>query len=128
MNLLWIFYYYYYLFYTKILREEHPHFTVVFTLSFVESLWINGLMDAIFLTAFCYKLSKWMMICVALVLMGINYWYYHRKHDANKVLEVNKSRFKRSGLALTVLLFSIVGVLWMFLGSFYAKHLLEICQ
>jgi hypothetical protein len=36
-----VFYYYYYLFYTKVLTDDEPHATVVFTLSFSESLLIN---------------------------------------------------------------------------------------
>lgn len=53
MNVL---YYYYYLFYTKVLPDDEPHATVIFTLSFSESLLLNGLLD-IFSAIFIVK--KW---------------------------------------------------------------------
>ena len=46
-----VLYYYYYLFYSKILPDDEPHATTVFTLSSSEGFLINGALD-IFLTRF----------------------------------------------------------------------------
>lgn len=60
-----ILYYYYYLFYTKILPDDQPHSTVIFCLSAMESFIVNGLLNIISITIFCYNIPKWPMLVVA---------------------------------------------------------------
>lgn len=57
-----VFYYYYYLFYTKVLPDNQPHSTVVFTLSFSLSLLINGILSLTAAYAVNFNMSNYIMV------------------------------------------------------------------
>lgn len=61
--------YYYYLFYTKVLPDNQPHSTVIFTLSFTFSLIINGIVNVVFAYLFGISLRKWEMMGESLRLL-----------------------------------------------------------
>lgn len=57
-----VLYYYYYFFYTKILPDDEPHATVIFTLSFSEALLVNYVIEffsAHLLVSFCWANGQW---------------------------------------------------------------------
>ncbi|WP_298341479.1 hypothetical protein [uncultured Algibacter sp.] len=129
MKLFKVFYFYYYEFYTRVIPDDEPHATVIFTLSFVESLWINSVIDMIALNLFCCKIDKWIMIGVAILLMALNYMYYHKKNNATEIIS-ERPKIDNSHLLSIVLTitFTVIGVSWLFWGSFYAQSVLENCQ
>ncbi len=129
MKLFEVFYYYYYLFYIKVLVQPEPHFTTVLALSFVESLWVNSVIDMIALNWFCYKIDKWVMIGIAFLLMALNYIYYHKKHNATEIINEKPKTAQSHLLSITfTIMFTVVGVSWLFWGSFYAQAILENCK
>jgi len=73
-----ILYYYYYLFYTRVLPDNQPHLTVIFTLSFSLSLLINGLLSIILVYVFNYNMSEYMMIGIFSIIMAVNYLVFYR--------------------------------------------------
>jgi len=93
MNVL---YYYYYLFYTRVLPDDEPHATVIFTLSFSESLLVNYSIDLVGAHLFCkFLLGKWSMIIIFVMIMVVNYLIYHKTGKNKKVVE-NKPKFFNS--------------------------------
>ena len=124
-----VFYYYYYEFYTRVIPDDEPHATVIFTLSVVESLWINSIVEMITLNWFCHKIDKWVMIGVAIILMALNYMYYHKKHNATEIIS-EKPKIDHSHLLSIVftIIFTAIGISWLFFGSFYSRSILENCQ
>jgi len=124
-----VFYYYYYLFYTKVLVQPEPHFVSILALSFVESLWINGLIDGIAVNWFCYKFGKWSMISVALGIIAFNSWYYHVKHNASNIVKTKPTFWGSHVISASIVIaLSLIGVSWLFWGSFLTRSLLAQCQ
>lgn len=129
MKIAKVFYYYYYLFYTKVIPDEQPNATVIFALSFIQSLWINAIIDSLALAVFCYKVSKWIMIIIAVMLIGMNYWYFHKNNDVKEIVNSKPKFFNNHRLTIIIVLaFSIIGVSWMFWGSIFAKNILQNCS
>lgn len=104
-----VFYYYYYLFYTKILPDNQPHATVIFTLSFSLALLINGLINIILAHTMSYALGKYGMIGIFVLTMGINYLLFYRKGKAKEIVKEQPKFFNNHMLSiiLTVLFFLI---------------------
>ncbi len=128
MRLLKILYFYYYQFYTRVIPDVHPHATVIFALSFTESLWVNGFVEMITLNTLCYKIDKWLMLGVLLLIIILNYIYYNKMHSAEDIIN-KRPKIGNSNLlsVLVVAVFTIVGVSWLFWGSFYSRSVLENC-
>jgi len=72
-----VFYYYYYLFYTKVLPDNQPHLTVIFTLSFSLSILINGLTSVIFAYMVNYNMSNYIMAGIFVAIMIVNYLVFY---------------------------------------------------
>lgn len=123
-----VLYYYYYLFYTRIIPDSEPHATVIFSLSFVESLLINGIIDFIAVTWFCFKVGKWTMIAITALTILLNYWYYQRS-GLNTTIVREKPRFFGSHklTILLTLLGSLLVISWLFWGSIYSRSALSGC-
>lgn len=121
-----VLYYYYYLFYTKILPDDEPHATTVFTLSASEGFLINGILQISLARFFCIPVNKWPMIGVLVLLIFINYLYYHRTDKAKEIVK-NKPMFysnHKLSIALT-LLFFIITLSFLFWEPVYVKHIME---
>lgn len=89
MHFLKVLYYHYFLFYTRVLPDDEPHATVVFTLSFSESLLINTLIDWIGAVYFCrhFMNSTWAMVSIFIVLLCINYFVFIRDRKGIKIVK-----------------------------------------
>jgi hypothetical protein len=126
MNVL---YYYYYLFYTRVLPDNEPHATVIFTLSFSESLLINGIFDILSAHFFCQKIPMWLMISVFVLLITINYLIYSKKKKSRIVIE-RKPQFFDSHKAsvLITLMWFMITTSFMFWKPIYVKGILEQCS
>lgn len=84
MNVL---YYYYYLFYTKVIPDNEPHATVIFTLSFSLGLLVNGILKICLALFFCERYDGWPAIGIILGIMFINYLLYFRSGKRFKIIE-----------------------------------------
>ena len=126
MNVL---YYYYYLFYTRILPDDEPHATVIFTLSFSESLLVNGILDILAAHLLCKKLEMWLMIGVFVVLIIFNYLIYSRTKKSRLVVE-NKPQFFNSHKVsiMVTLLWFVATTSFMFWKPVYVKEVLDQCH
>lgn len=124
-----VFYYHYYQFYTKVIPDDQPNATVIFVLSFVEALFLNGILHYLALKFFCADVGKWPMIGVAVMLMVLNYFYYYRSGRFKTIIEEKPMLFDSRKLSATITCgVSLLIISWMFWGAVLGKHLLEKCQ
>lgn len=124
-----VLYYYYYLFYTRVLPDDEPHATVIFTLSFSESLLVNGILDILSAHLFCLKMDMWLMIGILLLLIAINYLTYSRTKKSRVIVE-QKPRFfsnHKASIVITLLWF-IITTSFMFWKPIYVKYILDQCR
>ena len=121
-----VFYYYYYLFYTKILPDDEPHATVIFTLSFTLASLINGVINIFLAQIVGYALGKWEMISIFLVIMIINYFVYFRTGRAKQVVKEQPMFFDNQKLSIVITaIFLIVCISFLFWSPIYVKNLLD---
>ena len=121
-----VFYYYYYLFYTKILPDNQPHATVVFTLGFTFSLILNGIINIVLAYVFAVSLGKWEMIGIfALIIVFLYFAYY--KNGKGKRIVVEKPKVFNSNLAsiLSTAMLFILGILALFLQADITRNILD---
>jgi len=129
MNLIDVFYYRYFLFYNKLLKDPDPYFTTLLSLSFSESLLINGLLDIVALKYFCYQIAVWIQFGLLLVIIYCNYLSFYRAGKLRKIIKSKPSIGKSNALSTIVtLLFFLITVSWLFWGPVYGKHLLQKCK
>lgn len=121
-----VFYYYYYLFYTKIMPDNQPHATVVFTLGFTFSLILNGIINIVLAYVFAVSLGKWEMIGIfALIIVFLYFAYY--KNGKGKRIVVEKPKVFNSNLAsiLSTAMLFILGILALFLQADITRNILD---
>ena|SRR5689334_7221950 len=125
-----ILYYYYYLFYTKVLPDDEPHATVVFTLSFSESLLANFVIDLIGVQVTCDFVlsSKWMMLGIFAIILAINYWVYFKQKRRDSIL-TGRPMFLQSNRASIILtgIFFLATTSLLFWGTDYLMEALKEC-
>lgn len=121
-----ILYYYYYLFYTKILPDDQPHFTVVFCLSLMESFIVNGFLNIVAILLFCYNIPKLPMIGVLIAIIVVNYLIYYKSRKMERII-VEKPKLLNSNSTSVILsvFFFLFSLLTIVTAPFYSKYLLE---
>jgi len=121
-----ILYYYYYLFYTRVLPDNQPHLTVIFTLSFSLSLLINGLLSIILVYVFNYNMSEYMMIGIFSIIMAVNYLVFYRIEKGKRLVKEKPKLLKSHRLSiLFTLIFFLVTISFLFFGPIYVRNILE---
>lgn len=120
-----VFYYYYYLFYTKVLPDDQPHSTVVFTLSFSLSLIVNGILSII--TAYAgYNLSNYIMVGVFVVILIVNYLIFYRTGKGKQLVTEKPKFYANHKLSVFfTLCFFIITSSYLFWGPVLTKELLS---
>ena len=120
-----VFYYYYYLFYTKILPDDQPHATVIFTLSFSLSLFVNGLIDIILTYSTNYTMGNWEMISIFVAIMIVNYLLFIRTGKSKQIVNEQPKFFNnhKLSIALTIIFF-IITTSFLFLVPIYVRDIL----
>jgi hypothetical protein len=124
-----VLYYYYYLFYTKILPDDEPHATVIFTLSFSESLLLNGLVDIVYAHMFCKTVEILIMVSIFVILLLINYITYLKGKISMSIVD-KKPKFFAShklSIAITVVWFLATSS-FMFWKPIYVQKILDQCR
>lgn len=118
------YYYYYYLFYTKVLPDDQPRLTVVFTLSLSESFVLSTLINSIFIVLYCQSVSKWLMLSVFFAIFLVNYFYF--ASDRVNLIINEKPKIVNNLLSVVItLLFFIVSFSLMILSPLYLRTFLE---
>jgi len=121
-----VLYYYYYLFYTKILPDDEPHATTVFTLSVSEGFFINGILQIFLARFFCMPLNIWPMIGVLVLLIFLNYFYYQRSGRAKEIVKTKPMFYSNHKFSIVLtLLFFIVTSSFLFWEPVYIKQIME---
>ena len=121
-----ILYYYYYLFYTRVLPDNQPHLTVIFTLSFSLSLLINGLLSIILVYVSNYNMSEYMMIGIFFIIMAVNYLVFYRTEKGKRLVKEKPKLLKSHRLSiLFTLIFFLVTISFLFFGPIYVRNILE---
>lgn len=114
-----VIYYYYYLFYTKVLPDNQPHATVIFTLGFILSLIINGVLNIFLAYKFGFALNHWEMIGILVLLIFILYLVFYKTGKGKRLVEIEKPKLCNSqflSILLSLLLF-IISMLFLFLEA-----------
>lgn len=123
-----VFYYYYHMFYSRVLLQPDPHFETILAISAMESLWINGILDTFSVVVYCYKLGKWPMLGVLILLLVVNFKLYGSKSFQNKIVSRKQTIFDSHKLTiLIVVVISLLGISWLFWGSFFTRNFLAEC-
>lgn len=122
-------YYYYYLFYTKILTDDEPHATVIFTLSFSESLVINGIIDIVLVKFFCVDVELWIQILILVIIIFLNYFNYSYLKKSEAIVN-EKPKYFGSHLfsILVTMIFFVSSSSLMFWGPIYTKSIFNECR
>jgi hypothetical protein len=121
-----ILYYYYFLFYTKILSDDQPHATTIFTLSVSESFLIIGVLQLLLAYLFCVILNKWQMMSIALLIIGINYFLYWTSGKAKKIIKMKPKILNNNKLSVFfVVCFFVITFSTFILSMVYVKQIME---
>ncbi len=124
-----VFYYYGFLFYSKVLKDDEPHLLTILALSFLESLIVNGILEAISVHTFCKDIGRGSMFTVLLLIIGANYYLLYRTGKAKQIVQSRPKFFKSHNLSIALtLLFAVGAVSLMFWGPIYLKGVLDECK
>ncbi len=121
-----VFYYYYYLFYTKVLPDNQPHLTVVFTLSFSLSLLVNGLLSIIAAYAVNYNMSNYVMAGIFVIIMIVNYLVFYWSGKGKRLVKEKPKFYNNHKLSvLFTFVFFLITTSYLFWGPLLLKSMLE---
>lgn len=120
-----MFYYYYYLFYTKILPDNQPHSTVVFSLSFIFSLILNGLINLTLAYTLGIALSRLEMFGILILIIILMYFSFYKNGRGKKIINEKPMIFNSMKLSIlcSFLLF-LLGMLFLFFEADFTRNLL----
>lgn len=121
-----VFYYYYYLFYTKVIPDNQPHATVIFTLGFTFSLILNGIINVVLAYVLAVSLRKWEMIGIFAFIIVLLYFAYYRNGKGKRIIKEKPKILNSKSISIifTVLLF-LFGILALFLQADITKNILN---
>ena len=120
-----VLYYYYYLFYTRILPDDQPHATVVFTLGFTLSLIINCIVNIILAYTTNISLGKWEMLGLLAIVLAIMYFVYYKNGKGKKIVKEKPMILNNTVSILFTILFFILAMLALFLQADITRNILE---
>ena len=120
-----VLYYYYYLFYTKILPDNQPNGTVIFTLSFSLALFINGLINITLASTISYALDKYSMMGIFALILYVNYWQFYKKGKWKRIVKEQPKFFNNHRLSIMLtILFFLITTSFLFWEASYVGHML----
>ncbi len=122
-----VFYYYYYIFYTKVIPDNQPHATVIFTLGFTYSLILNAIINIVLAYVLAVSLGKWEMVGIFAFVIVILYFAYYKNGKGKRIIEEKPKAFNNNSASifLTALLF-ILGILALFLQADITRKILDV--
>lgn len=122
-------YYYYYLIYTKIIPDDEPHATVIFTLSVSEMMILNFLLEFYLIKVHCVSLSMWFSVGILIIISFFNIIYYGLSKRGKAIVKIKPQFFNSHILSviITALIF-IAAIICMIFGSIYIYDLSVGCK
>jgi len=122
-----VIYYYSFLFYTKIIKDNEPHATTIWVLSFAEGFFTSVVIDIFSIRFFCISLSKWIMMSIGIIFVFVNYLYFYRSERFKKIVETKPMFYSNNRVSvLLTSVFFIVLLSSMFWGPILSKNILDI--
>ena len=131
MKILDVLYYYYYRYSVKILRESEPHATTGFMLSVSEAFLINGIINFITSTFFCYSFIsfKSFPIAILVIILFLNYLFYQKTGRSRRIIKEKPVLWNSHRLSIIVtILFWAITFSWLFWVVPVTKLILENCK
>lgn len=123
-----VLYYYYYLFYTKIIPDYQPNATVIFTLGFTESLFVDSIFNILYVHFYCQTVDKWVGIGIAIVIIFLNYLFFYRNEAYLTILHEKPKIWNNKVSVIFCASFCIICVFGFILSSIYVKSVLTNCR
>ena len=97
------------MFYKNVLNDDEPHLLTTLALGASEGVFINGILEIPFAYYFGMLLNMWLMIGIVVLIIGLNYLYFHRTGRAKEIVKIKPMFFSNHLLSkyLTILFFII---------------------
>lgn len=124
-----IIYYQLFRFYSKVLKEEEPHFTTIFVLSALQAFLLIAIIDVVAIQGFCYQIQTPIKFSFFILIAILNFLRYD-KNGRGKFIVAKKPKFFQShrlSVLLTIVFF-LVAISWLFWGGFWGKQVLIGCR
>ncbi len=118
------FYYAIYCFYTKIIKVQKyddPFFYCIAAISMLESLFLTSIYDLYLLfenEGMYFVTSKWIGISVVILLFGLNWLIFKKKHSTiiNKISK-KSMRIRRFGNFISLIIITLIITLFIITGE-----------
>ena len=117
------FYYYYYLFYTKVIPDDEPHATTLYTLSFTEAMYFVVIAEVLYINYYCEIIPLWGLGLIFASVLTKNYIYFYRINDRKQIIKSDKNPLR---MFLTIAFF-LIGISLLFWLPFYGRDFLSNC-
>lgn len=130
MKLLGILYYYYYYFYTKIIPDDEPHATTIFTLSVSQTFFAWYGFDLLGALFFCRVFFiKWKVILLFIFILSLNYYNFIKLKKAKEIIKVKPILFRSKVIPVVfAIIFFLLSTSFLFWMGDYLLYLLGRCK
>jgi uncharacterized membrane protein len=130
MQLAGILYYYYYYFYTKIIPDNEPHATTIFTLSVSKTFFVWYGSDFLGALFFCRVFFiKWQVILLFIFILSLNYYYFIKIKKAKEIIKTKPILFRSKVIPVVfTLFFFLLSTSFIFWMGDYLLYLLDRCK
>jgi hypothetical protein len=121
-----ILYYYYYLFYTRVIIDNQPNATVLYTLSVTETMFVFSIFNILTALITHTQIDMNIMVVILIVTLVLNYLLLYKKMK----LEISNGvvfEFKlgRNFSIIITWLFFLISVILFFGGIIFVKDYLD---
>lgn len=124
-----VLYYYYYLIYTKIIPDNEPHSTAIFTLSISEMMILNFIAEVYLVKIHCISLPIWISVSLLILILLCNFFYYGVAKRGVAIVKKQPEFLQSNTLSVIITaLFFIIAAVCMVYGSIYTHELLDECR
>jgi hypothetical protein len=123
-----ILYNYYYLFYTRVLPDDEPFATTLFTLTVSESFAVDFIIRYFLAVNYCKEFQTSSSMFVFGVMLVVNYLIFHRGQRARKFVAESPKFFGSHKLSIIItVIFFLITSSTLFLGPVYISTILDDC-
>jgi len=122
-------FHYYYLFNKKILKDDEPFATTVFTLSLSQSFVFYFFINLFSTNFYCIVVNHWIMVTIVIILLFINYRLFNKSGRSRKIVKSKPMFFSNNTLTVIIVILFFLGTSsLMFWGPIYFKNILDNCH
>lgn len=117
-------YYCYYLFYTRVIPDDEPHATTLYTLSVTETIYFVVIAELFYINFYCKIIPLWGLGLILGTVILKNYIYFFKINDKEQIIKAKK----RPLSILIALVFFLTGIYLLIWLPYYLKSFLSNCQ